>query len=163
VLDSGLGVSFNHPQLLIPQNATVFERNHAMRLPGQVVVVSHHYDRLSGSGEFVEDVGHNLTVATIEIAGRLIGQQHRRLIGEGSGDRHPLLFAAGEAISETRELVAQAQPGKENGASLQRIVARESAKLEHGETHVLLRSELFEQVMELEDKADLAISQRSQF
>ena len=32
----------------------------------------------------------------IEVAGRLVGEQQARRVGDGAGDRHALLLAAGE-------------------------------------------------------------------
>ena len=44
--------------------------------------------------QFLEDQAGG---ADIEVAGRLVGQQDARRIGQGAGDRHALLLAAGEA------------------------------------------------------------------
>ena len=37
-------------------------------------------------------------VGAVEVAGRLVGQEDRRAVDEGPGDRHPLALAAGELV-----------------------------------------------------------------
>jgi hypothetical protein len=45
----------------------------------------------------VGEYGHNiLTGMGIEVTGRLIGQDNRRVFGQSAGDGDPLLFTAGE-------------------------------------------------------------------
>ncbi|MNP69064.1 hypothetical protein D3C76_1651100 [compost metagenome] len=44
--------------------------------------------------QFEQQVADALAGMAVEIAGGFVGEQHRRLRGEGAGDGHPLLFAA---------------------------------------------------------------------
>ncbi len=44
-------------------------------------------------GEAVED---EIRRGRVEVAGRLVGEQQARRVGDGAGDRHPLLLAAGK-------------------------------------------------------------------
>ena len=44
--------------------------------------------------ERLEQLHDVLACGRIQVTGRLIGQQNRRVAGKGSGHRHPLLFAS---------------------------------------------------------------------
>ena len=44
----------------------------------------------------------------IEVAGRLVGQQQRRMVDERARHRHALLLAAGELVGEVAQLGQQA-------------------------------------------------------
>ena len=53
----------------------------------------------------------------VQVAGRLVGQDQRRLVDEGPGDRHPLLLAARQlgravvgAVTETDEVERLIRP-----------------------------------------------------
>ncbi len=46
----------------------------------------------------------------VEVAGRLVGEQQRRVAGHRAGDGDPLAFAAGELVRAVREPVAEADP-----------------------------------------------------
>ena len=43
-----------------------------------------------------EQIHHRFAVARVEVAGRFVGQEDRRLAGEGARDGDALLLAAGE-------------------------------------------------------------------
>ena len=47
---------------------------------------------------FVKEVHHDTARLAVQRAGRLIGQNQRRLVDHGAGDRHPLLLPAGKLV-----------------------------------------------------------------
>ena len=47
-------------------------------------------------------------VSGVEVAGRLIGQQHQRPVDERPRDRHPLLLTAGQLVRQPLGLAIQA-------------------------------------------------------
>ena len=61
-------------------------------------VVGDHDDGLAGVGDHLEDLGDFFAVGAIEVAGRFVGENHPRLIGECAGDGDALLLAAGELV-----------------------------------------------------------------
>ncbi len=72
---------------------------------------------------------HDLvTDLRVEIGGRLIGQDERRVVDQRPGDRHPLLLAARQLLGQEVEPLAETQVGQE----LRRLVARR-APLEPGQ------------------------------
>ena len=62
--------------------------------------------------------------ARIEIAGRLVGEQHARAVGDRAGDGDALLFAAGKLGRPMRQAMAEPQIGEEFGCTLTRLPAR---------------------------------------
>ena len=63
---------------------------------GDVVVVGDHQDRLAALVEAAEQLDHLVAALGVEGAGGLVGEQERRLVGEGPGDGEALALAAGE-------------------------------------------------------------------
>ena len=49
----------------------------------------------------------------IEIAGRLVGEQHPRRVGDGAGDRDALLLAAGQFGRPMGDAVGEAEIGQD--------------------------------------------------
>ena len=55
-----------------------------------------HHDRRPAGVDVAQQLEHAARGALIEVAGRLVGEQHRRLVDERPGDRDALLLAAGQ-------------------------------------------------------------------
>ena len=60
------------------------------------VVRDDHQRALVAAADVDEQFDDLLAGGAVEVAGRLVGQQHRRVVGERAGDRDALLFAARE-------------------------------------------------------------------
>src|SRR5882672_2056969 len=72
--------------------------DHATRAPGDVVLVGDEHDGVPLLVESAEE-GHDLLAgARVEVSRGLIGQEERRTVDEGPGDRHALPLAAGELV-----------------------------------------------------------------
>jgi hypothetical protein len=54
-------------------------------------------------------------IAGVQIAGRFISQNHARLVDQGTGNRRPLLFPAGDGIGPI--IAAVAQPDRSSKSS----------------------------------------------
>src|SRR5690242_4483874 len=126
---------------------------------GDRVVGDHHHrlielvDRLA---QQAHDVGAGLRV---EVAGRLVGEDHGRLADEGAGDGDPLLLPAGELggavgapVLEPDRLDQLVHPG---------LVGLPAGDRER-QDQVLLGGEDRQQVEELEDEAELVAAQLGQ-
>ena len=61
--------------------------------------------------ELLQQVEHRLAGGAVQVAGRLVGQQHRRLGDQRPGDRHPLLLAAGELVGPVVDAGGRGRPG----------------------------------------------------
>ena len=123
-------------------------------------VVRDHDDRLAElvdrAPQQPEDLGRGRRV---EVAGRLVGEDHRGLGGERAGHRHALLLAAGQlgrpvsaAVGERHRLE---QP-------LDAPVAVAATGERQGQPDVLLGREDGDEVEGLEDEADLVAPQPRQ-
>ena len=77
-------------------HAAVAERDHALGLLGDVGLVGDQHDRAAFLVEAREDPQHLLGGARVEVAGRLVGEDHRRVGDERARDGDALLLAAGE-------------------------------------------------------------------
>ena len=76
---------------------TVAQGQHAIHLAGQVKVVRRHQSgQAGGLGDAPQLLENMASGAGVQIAGRLVGQQQARHIGDRPGNRHPLLLATGK-------------------------------------------------------------------
>ena len=65
------------------------------RAPARSRVVGDHDDGLAAVDELVEQVRSTASaVCEVQVAGRLVGDQDRRVVGQGAGDRDALLLPA---------------------------------------------------------------------
>ena len=96
-----------------------------------------------------EDLQHQLPGLVVERAGRLVAEQDVRTLGDRARDRHALLLAAGELGRKVVEAFAQPdQPQRLR--RVHRIAGDRGHQLD-----VLARGERGDQVVELEDEADV--------
>ena len=99
-----------------------------------------------------EQIGDLPAGLLVEIAGRLVGDQDRRLRREGAGERHPLLFAAGEFAWIMRHAVGEPDIGEFALGPLEGVGV--TGKFQrHGD--VFQRRHVRDQVEGLEDDADV--------
>ena len=92
---------------------------------------------------------HHDAGGDVERAGGLVAEQHVRPLGDGAGDGHALLLAAGELRREVVHAVAEAD-------QRQRLLGRHRVVGDLGDQgDVLARGEAGDQVVELEDEADV--------
>ena len=111
------------------------------RRPGAVDAVEQLHDPDRGLG--------------VEVAGRLVGQQQRRVVDERARDRHALLLAAGELVGEVVELgrePGQAQDVRHLLADLAALAARDLERV----GDVVVDRAARQQLEVLEDHADVA-------
>ncbi len=88
----------------------------------------------------------------IEVTGRLVGQDDRRVVRERAGDRHALLFAAGELRRVVMPAAREAHIVDERAGAIARVGGAGDL---HGHEDVLERRQRRQQMEELEDDADL--------
>ena len=108
-------------------------------------------------GDVLEEVHDLERGVLVEVAGGLVGDQHRRLGDHRPGDGDPLLLAAGELAREGAAAVAEADRLEGVERPLARLLARhqEVGRLER-ERHVLLGGQARQKLEVLEDDADPA-------
>ena len=88
----------------------VLDGDAPVHAPGKFHVVGANQ---RGKARHVHELGkrrkHVIGGFRIEVAGRLVGQQQRRVVDERAGNRHALLLAAGELVGEVVQLGRQAR------------------------------------------------------
>src|SRR5687767_3818788 len=77
-------------------HATVEERDHPLRMPRILRVMSHHADGRTATMELAQQLHDGLAVLRVEIPGWLVGEQYRRIASDCARHRNALLLAAGE-------------------------------------------------------------------
>ena len=88
----------------------VADRHAAVHARGDLHVVGgDHHGQAGRADQLRERVEHVVGGVRVEIAGRLVGQQEARRIGDRARDRDPLLLAAGKLRRPVREPLARAR------------------------------------------------------
>ena len=88
----------------------------------------------------------------IEAAGRLVGQNDRRIGHQGAGDGHALLFAAAQGVLPVASAVAETQ--RFNEVIEPPVIGRRASVREDRQQDVLLGGEGRNEVERLKDKPD---------
>ncbi len=131
-------------------DATVGQADHAVGHAGHGRVVRDHHHRGAQVGAHLgDDLQHALARGVVQRAGGLVAQQHRRLLGNGAGDGHALLLAA-------RELRRKVIAPRQQAHAIQRLIHGHGRRGDVGhQRHVLGHREAGDEVVELEDEADV--------
>ena len=87
-------------------DATVAHAHDALRGVGDRLVVGHEQDRLTLRVQTPEQLEDLEAALRVERAGRLVGEEQRRLVRERPGDREPLTLAARQRVGRLVGLVA---------------------------------------------------------
>ncbi len=110
--------------------------------------------RARATAQLAHHLHHLEAGAFIEVAGRFVGENQRWLLRQGAGDGGALLLAAGELGGKLVELALHADGGQVVDAPSPDLWGLERQDLERG-LDVFERRERREEVVELEDEADL--------
>ena len=92
------------------EDAPVGHVDDALGPSDQVGVVGDHDDGPTALDEGAEELQHDLGRERVEVAGRLVGDEDRRVIGQRSGDGDALLLATGRARRQLAGLVGHPDP-----------------------------------------------------
>ena len=141
---------------LVADDAALVELDHASaHVVDHLAVVGDDDDGRAGLVDPVEQLHHADRGDRVEVAARLVGEQQRRVVDEGAGDRDALLLAAGELVGVAVQLgreADQAQRLRHLGAD------RGAAGADHLQRvgDVVVDGAVGEQLEVLEDRADVA-------
>ena len=118
-------------------------------------VVRDHDDRLAVLGvEGLQQVEDLVARLPIEVAGRLVAQQQRRVRHDGAGDADPWFLPARELPRIVLRAVLEADHRERRRHVVPPVGARERREQQR-QLDVLLRRQHRQQVVELEDEADV--------
>jgi hypothetical protein len=96
------GQGAGHP---LVDDLAVSDEDGALYPAGQRGVVGDHDDRLATLDQTLEHRKDRLGRLGVEVAGRLVGHEDGRVVGESARDGHPLLLPAGERRGQLVRLV----------------------------------------------------------
>src|SRR4051812_16176847 len=85
-------------QLSSDDDLSVADVDDALRFLRDVVLVRDHDDRVAARRELAEEVEDFAAGLRVEISGRLVGEQQRRLVDQRACDRDTLALTAGELV-----------------------------------------------------------------
>src|SRR6266508_5922696 len=94
-------------------DAAVEERELLADVAADIALVGHHNDGAPLSVQSGEQLQDRRAGRRIEIAGRLVGQQERRIVGQRAGNRGALLLAARQSSRQLVGLILDTDARKE--------------------------------------------------
>jgi hypothetical protein len=133
----------------------------ALRRRGDARVVGDEHDRPTVRVQRAQDVEDVMAGLRVEVAGRLVGEDDRRVGDDGPGDGDPLLLAAGQLPRLVPEAVAEAEP-LEGLAGARLALAARDALVQQRRRDVLERRGPRQEVVGLEDEADRPAADRGE-
>ena len=130
---------------------------------GEARIVRHHADRRAFAMQVLQQLHHRFAVARVEVSGRLVGQQDRRLPAQRARHGDALLLTA----RELRRIVPHAMRHADAFQRLHhpRLAIRRWHPLPIGQRQfdVLINRQIANQIETLEDETDLLIANARSF
>ncbi len=83
---------------VILDHVTVHEADDARRVLGDIHLVRHHHHGFAFAVQFLEDVHDLDRGARVQITGRFVAEENRRVVNQRAGDSDALLLPAGKLI-----------------------------------------------------------------
>src|SRR6266511_3657067 len=148
--------------LLVALDDAVAQVDLAAGVRRDVMLVGDQHDRLAGPEQLLEQSHDLFAGGRVEVAGRLVGEQDRRLVHEGAGDRDALALAARQLVRLVVHAVAQAH-AFEGPRGLGAPLPGRHPGVDQRQLHVVERVGAREEVELLEDEPDLFVPDARQF
>ena len=137
---------------------SVSEVNRPMRERGDVGFVRDQDDRVAGGVQTCEQRHDFRAGLRIEVAGRLVGQQDRRIVHERAGDRDALALPSGQLVrADVSSAIGSSTFSSAARARSWRSFGRH-AGIDERQLHVVERRRARQEVERLEDEADLLVA-----
>ena len=145
----------------VGDDAAIADLDHPGGTAGHLRIVRDDDHRVPLGIQFRQQTKHFLAAGCVQRAGRLVGQDHRAAIHQGPRDRYALLLPAGELARPVVRARAQPQAlQQQSRAGL--ALLRTAARVDGRKRHVVLRCQLSEKLVALEDKAEMLAPQPRQ-
>ena len=119
-------------------------------------VVGHHADGRAIAVQLTQQLHHEFAVVRVEVARRLVGQQDGWLGHHRTGHCHALLLTARQLARQVPRPVSHADP-LEGLVDALAALGLGHPHVREGELHVLVHTQVADQVEALEDEPDLAV------
>ena len=125
-----------------------------------IVVGDDHHGHLLAVAQPAHEIEHPCDRTRVEAAGRLVGEQEARVVGEGTRDRDPLALAARE-LRRPPVLATRQIHGREQFVRTRPLLLAGCVRSEHRDLHVVERVQVGKQVVQLEHQPDFVATVRS--
>jgi hypothetical protein len=122
--------------------------------------VGHHADGGAGAVQLAQQVHDGFAVLGVEVTGRLVGEQNRRLAGDGSCHGDTLLLTTGELGGQMLRSVRHAN-ALQGGVGAFATLGRLHATVDQWQLHILEDGEVTNEIEALENEADFAVPDAS--
>ncbi len=139
----------------------VLQPDDPLGLDGDGVVVGDEHHGVPRGVELLQHGQHLPARVGVQGAGGLVGQDHRRVPGQGPGDGHPLLLAAGELHGLVIQFIAQSHHLQGDPRPFVPLRLGD-AGVHQGHLHILLQGQLGQQVVLLKDEAQHLVADGGQ-
>jgi hypothetical protein len=126
--------------------------------------VRHHDDRRALVVQLMQQLQDLLAGPGIQVARGLVGQDDGRVVDQCPGDGHPLLLSARQLVGPVMHPLAQSHrfEGSDRAFVALSVGQRIAAVVQQRQQHVFGRGQPGQQVVRLEDEADLAVPHAGQ-
>ena len=133
--------------------APVDHAHHAARVAGDLGVVGDEDHGGASTVQVLEELEHPLARCRVKAAGRLVGEDQPRPVGQGARNGYLLLLPPGEAAGARARTVFQADEGEQVPRPLAALLQLDAGERQ-GERNVVLGRHRGDEVERLEDRAD---------
>ncbi len=93
-------------------NLAVADAHHSVRGGGDVGFVRDQHDGSARGVQLGQQAEYVGARGRVEVSGRLVGEDQRRVRDQRPSDRHPLLLTAGELAGSVFHPIVQTHPGQ---------------------------------------------------
>ena len=145
----------------VGEDEPVANPDHPLGVAGDVRLVGDEHHGAPGGVQVGEDRHHVLARVGVQVAGRLVGEDQRRVGDDGPGDRHPLLLAARHLARQVTHAVGHADLGQGRLGPLAAGFGSDPG-VGQGKLDVGQRSRARDQIEALKDEADLPVAHLGQ-
>ena len=147
---------------LVGDDAAIHQGDLSADDRADVAFVGDHHDGPPVGVQLGEQLQHGVGGGRVEVAGRLVGQQQRRIVGQRPGDRGALLLPARERGGQLVGLVGDADRSSSCWRAVAPLAGRDLLGEVHRQHHVLGHGQRRQQLEELEHQPDVAAPPGSQ-
>src|ERR1051325_11570272 len=156
--------SLPSPEPLTPSpssvhNPSVFQLDHPVSVLGILLRVRHLHDRRAVRIELLEELHDLLSLARVQIPGRLVGKNQGRLVNQRARHRYELLLAAGK-LARIEILLGHDAEAVERVGDQALALALLVVAVRERDVEFLRHRMVVEQVVLLEHEADVLLVER---
>src|SRR5258707_2643606 len=144
--------------LLFTDHPAVLELNNSMSIHGVALRMRDLNDGGAPVVEALEELHDLVALRGVQVAGRLVGEDELGILDDRAGDAHELLLAAGKLVGEEILLADNVEAVEDVADQADALLVR-NVFVRKRDFEVLEDGEIVDQVIALEDEADVGFVQ----